>query len=480
MPVYRTSRSIVAALLSVIVLGGALTAQNTTRGLAHTKFVLPNGLVAILNADHSTPIVAYEVRYGIGSVDERPGQTGFAHLCEHLMGLGSPNERQPQRLFLGGRGASWPIREFGAAHTDWEFTQYVATFPPRQLETVLWMESDRMATPLSLADSGFVAMRDLVRREREDRLAAAYAISREIVSNTIYPAGHPYHTPPLSPMTDLDRAQAEDVRAFCTPYYVPNNAVIVLSGDFSPAEARGLIEKYFGPISRGRKLSRPAAPPVRLDTERRLVLEDRRAMIPGLRLAWPSVGFAHQDKMAIYALAGVLSGDKWNMPRVGRLARLLVSERQLATSVHAELYDSERAGEFVIEVTPRAGASLSTIELLVDSTIAAIKGGAVSAADLRAFANMNAVNAVAATQLRAMRADTLAQSELFTTNPLAYAAQIDRGFTVTPAMVVAVAKKYLTPGRVVMSLVPAGKLDLISRPDLPYTNATPAAPARAR
>src|SRR5207245_1914928 len=144
---------------------------------------------------------------------------------------------------------------------------------------VLWMEADRMATPLALADSAhFARMRAVVSAERALRVDnRTFGTDRDVIRAAMYPTGHPYHSPSLTPATDLNRATAADVRAFCLPYYVPNNALIALSGDFSTRQAAALVDKYFATIPRGADVARPRATPMALDSERRLVLEDARA-----------------------------------------------------------------------------------------------------------------------------------------------------------------------------------------------------------
>ncbi len=461
------------ACLGAAAIGSASSAvwaqAPVVRPLEYTRSVLPNGLVVLVNEDHSSPLVAIDVWYHIGSKDEILGRTGLAHLCEHLMGEGSPNLSMPQRVFiqsLGGTSSRW-------ANTTEDITHYYYTLPRHQLEVALWMESDRMLAPLSRADAEHLGpVRDVIKQERvQGHDNQVFGVADERTRAAVFRGDHPYSIDPLGPTADLDAATADDAKRFCAPYYVPNNAVISLSGDLSSDNARMLIEKYFGGIPRG------PAPPHRsiaasgLAGATRLVLEDARARTTTLRFAWPSVEFAHADRLPLVALGSLLTRD-----RVGRLTKLLVYDRRLASRVVATNFDFEKSGLFQIDVTPQPGASLTVIEQLVDSTLASLDSQPVSAQELDAFKRSNAVVAITQLQTRAARADTLAHGELFAHDPAAYAKQVNQTFALTPADIQRVAKRYLSAARVVMSMVPAGKLELIAKPDAPYTNVTLPAP----
>ena len=250
-----------ASPLGVAVLLGSLVSRSTAgqtsapplRPLAYTRFTLPNGLVAILNEDHATPIVSVQVWYHVGSKDDDPARPGIVHLCEHLMSQGSPHLNQPQRDFyrsLGGTSTHF-------AETWEDVTKYYITVPSNELETVLWAESDRMAAPLALADSQRItAVRRVVEQERRQNVDnVPFGAYHELTRGALFPSGHPYH---LTPNAAPSSVGPPDVRATCLPYYVPNNAVLAISGDFVTAATRSLIEKYFGGIPRGAPVTRPA------------------------------------------------------------------------------------------------------------------------------------------------------------------------------------------------------------------------------
>jgi predicted Zn-dependent peptidase len=276
-------------------------------------------------------------------------------------------------------------------------------------------------------------------------------------------------------MADLYGATVDDLKASCGPYYVPGNAVLSISGDVTAPAARALIEKYFGGIPRRAMPARAAAGPVSLPAEKRVVLEDRRANQPRLQIDWPVVGFSHPDRLALRALASALS-----INRFGRLSKLLITDRQLANIVSVDYYDFEKAGVFEVLVFPRPGASMTTIETLIDSVLAALPASPLTPRELTRFDNYDAVTAVASLETRFARADTLAHGEIFAGDPIAYAKQVAAARALTPADVQRAVERHLTSGRLVMSLVPAGKLEMISKPNLPFTNVTPPSAVRAK
>ncbi len=465
----HTAAIAIAAVALTACLGrsGNAQAASSLKALSFSRSVLPNGLVVLVSEDHTAPVVAVDVWYHIGTKNDPLGHSGFAHLCEHLMGEGSPNEPLPEQAFIqsiGGTSARWAL-------TTEDVTHYYATVPSNELETMLWLESDRMASPLSRADDGhFASVLGVVKQERlQQREVPLFGASPALTLAAVFPAGHPYGADPSGSAADLNAATAGGARAFCLPYYAPNDAVVSVSGDVSAGDATALIRKYFGGIPRGALPARIPVPRARLGGPTRQVLEDPRARTPQLRLAWPTVGFTHPDRLALDALASILSRE-----RTGRLTKLLVFDLGLATRVSAANFNFEEGGLFQIDVTPRPNASLTRIEELVDSVVASLKASPPGAEEVEAFARGNAVAAIASLQTRAARADTLAHGEVFAHDPAAYAKQVSRTFAVTGADVSRAARAYLTDGRVVMSMVPAGKLDLVSKPDLSFTNVTPA------
>jgi zinc protease len=312
------------AFAFAVLTATALCASNAQTGssvrpLAYTRIVLPNGLVALVNEDHGSPLVVVDVWYHIGSKDDKPGHTGMAHLCEHLFNQGSPNLDQTQASFYSSIGGTSPH----FANTTEDITHFYIAVPSNQLETVLWVESDRMAAPFARVDAQRLsAVRDVIQQERDQNVDnIPFGSARELVVAGLFPAGHPYHETPLPPMADLYGATVDDLKASCGPYYVPGNAVLSISGDVTAPAARALIEKYFGGIPRRAMPARAAAGPVSLPAEKRVVLEDRRANQPRLQIDWPVVGFSHPDRLALRALASALSINRFGA-RVSASRRL--------------------------------------------------------------------------------------------------------------------------------------------------------------
>jgi zinc protease len=426
-------------------------------------------MTALLSEDHSAPVVALTVWYHVGSKNEKPGRTGFAHLFEHMMFEGSENVATGEhRRMIQSLGGS-----FNGSTTE-DRTNYYETLPSNQLETAIWMESDRMATLLTRVNQERLdAEREIVKNERRLRVDnQPFGVADEVTSAALFPATNPYSWPVIGSMADLSAASLDDVKDFFRTYYSPNNATIAISGDIDVARTRALLDRYFGPIPRGPAIERPRVAPTTLAAEKRLVLEDSRARLPQIQFTWPTVGVHSPDRFALDALSSVLTLD-----RTSRLRKVLVYDRQLATNVFAFNNNNEDAGYFQVFVTPRPNASLTEIEAVVDSVIAAVKAGPLSPVEVRRVMNYATVSTVTGLQFRIARAEQLASGLVFDGDPHSYRTDLARAQAVTPADVQRVARRYLGAGRVVLSMVPAGKLDQVSRPTLPFTNVTPAAAA---
>jgi len=246
------------ALAALVALGvggsppATANAQEQDKGptipdLKVETFVLPNGLSVILHEDHTTPFVGVNLWYKVASKDEKPGRTGFAHLFEHLMFQGSQHHDSE---YFG------PLEKLGAqinGSTSTDRTNYYEALPTNGLETALWLESDRMGFLLpALSQAKLDNQRDVVKNERRQRVDnVPYGMAEERLDEMLYPADHPYHHSVIGSMADLSAASLSDVATFFRTYYSPNNASLCLAGDINPAEARKLVEKYFGPLPRG-------------------------------------------------------------------------------------------------------------------------------------------------------------------------------------------------------------------------------------
>jgi len=455
----RAARAAFALLICLVVVdpgARAMQAGTSAIKIPFETFTLPNGLTVILAPDHSTPTVAVDVWYHVGSKNEVPGRTGFAHLFEHVMFTGSGHV--PYGLhdkLTEGIGGS------NNAETANDRTTYYDTVPSNYLEDQLWLESDRMGFLLDALDLAKLnAQRDIVKNERRQSMDnQPYGRADEILAQATYPPSNPYSWDVIGSMADLSAASEDDVKNFFRLYYAPNNAILTIVGDFDPATARNWVTKYFGDLPRGKPVPRPNVEPVTLEKETRLVFEDH-VQVPRLYMRWPTVGEKSDDRFALDVLGAILTG-----PRTARLTKALVYERQAAASVSASQDSKEDVGEFSIVVTPRPDHSLTDLEAAVDAILAKIKTEGPTAEEIqRATAGLE-LGFVSGLQSNLGKAFTLADGAGFHNDPGYFQKEYQRYLAVTPADVKRVANKYLTKGRVILSIVPMGRIDQASKPD---------------
>ena len=453
-------RPVVTALL-VAVSVGLVAAQAAKTGsqainIPFEQFTLPNGLRVILSQDRSVPTVAVNVWYHVGSKNEEKGRTGFAHLFEHVMFTGSGNiPYGTHDQLTSGVGGS------NNGTTDNDRTLYYETVPSNYLETALWLEADRMGFLLDALDIAKLnAQRDIVKNERRERIDnVPYGRVGEILSSAIYPSGHPYSWSVIGSMADLSAASEEDVKSFFRLYYAPNNAILTIVGDFDPAQTKAWVTKYFGDIAKGKPFERPKIQTVTLEGEKRLLLEDK-VPLPRLYIMWPTVGAKNPDQYALSVLGSVLSNG-----RTARLNKPLVFDKQIATSVGAFQSTSEAVGEFMIQVTPRQGGALGPIEQEVDAILARLKQEGPTAQELQLATASQELAFVSGLQSNLGKSNQLADGLGYHGDPNYYKTAYEARRAVTPDDVKRVANKYLTGGRVVLSVVPQGKPELASKPE---------------
>ncbi|MBP1594940.1 MAG: peptidase domain protein [Acidobacteria bacterium] len=418
-------------------------------------YTLPNGLTVILSVDRTTPTVAVNVWYHVGSKNELPGRTGFAHLFEHIMFTGSGHVPYGlhDKLTEGVGGSN-------NGTTSNDRTTYFEIVPSNYLESALWLESDRMGFLLDKLDIVKLnAQRDIVKNERRQGVDnQPYGRVNEILSQTTYPASHPYSWDVIGSMADLSAASEEDTKNFFRLYYAPNNAIVAIVGDFDAAQAKPWVSRYFGDIPRGKPVARPSAPLVTLASEQRLVYEDR-VQVPRLYIQWPTVGEKNEDQYALAVLGAILAG-----PRTTRLTKALVYDQQAAASVSAYQGSNEDVGEFRIMIVPRPDHTLTNLEGAADAVIEKLKSEGPTDEEIR--------KALAGEELAFMRglesnlgkAMVLCDGAGFHGDAGRFRTDYQKSQAVTAADVRRVANKYLTSGRVVLSVVPTGKVDQASKP----------------
>ena len=424
--------------------------------IAFERYTLPNGLTVILSVDRTIPQAAVDVWYHVGSKNEAPGRTGFAHMFEHVMFTGSGHVPYGlhDRLTEGVGG-----NNNGSTSND--RTNYFENVPSNYVESALWLESDRMGFLLDSLDlEKLNAQREIVKNERRQRVDnQPYGRAFEILTAATLPASHPYSWPVVGYMADLQQATVEDVKQFFRVYYAPSNATLAIVGDFDPAQVKRWVTKYFGDLPRGAPITRPSVPPVTVSDEQRLVFEDR-VQVPRVYLAWPGAGDDSNDTPALDFLAQILSG-----PRTARLTKALVYDQQSAATVSAFNDTNEGFGSFLIFITPRPGHTLADLEASADSIIGRLQRDGPTPDEMQRAAAGLEFGFVSALESNLGRAEMLLSGSVFYGDPAHYRTQYARLKAVTAADVKRVANTYLGPGRVVLSIVPQGKPEQASRPD---------------
>lgn len=352
---------------------GQSAGQESSLKINFEKYTLPNGLQVILHVDKKLPIVHVNQWFHVGSKNEKVGRTGFAHLFEHLMFQGSKNAPGEYFSFVEKLGAS---DANGTTNND--RTNYFATVPSGNLEYLLWVESDRVATlGESLTKENLDNQREVVKNERRQNLEnVPYGRAFKLLDENLFPAGHPYSWPVIGSHEDLTAASLEEVKEFFRTYYTPNNLSLVIAGDFDPAEAKRLVEKYFGNIPSGPPLDRPTWWIPKLDGEKIVEAYDR---VPQERtyIAWPTPPFFKPGDAEL-DLAGSILADGLS----SRLSKILVYDKQLCTDVSAFQYSREISGMFVVTATARPGVRLPQIESIISEEIARLARTAPTAEEL--------------------------------------------------------------------------------------------------
>jgi predicted Zn-dependent peptidase len=337
-------------------------------------FVLKNGLTVILHVDHSSPLVAVDLWYHVGSKDETPGRTGFAHLFEHLMFMGSRNAPYPA---FDAIMESWGGHNNGTTSND--RTNYYEIGPRNLLETFLWLEADRLATlPDVITDEELERQRKVVQNERRQSYEnRPYARAELEIPSAMYPAAHPYHWPTIGSHEDLEAATVADVQAFFERFYRPSNASLVVAGDFDPAEARALVDRHFGWQPAREAPRRAPAPPVPALTDDVAITLADRVQLPRLRLAWHAPALFAPGDADLDLAAHVLAGGKSS-----RLYRSLVFERRIAQDVFAYQGSQLYGSLFQVGATAKPGHDLDEIRAAVDAEIARLAADGPTEAEL--------------------------------------------------------------------------------------------------
>jgi len=419
-----------------------------TKNLFHfdyQKYKLDNGLQIILYKDNSLPIVSVNVWYNVGSANEKPGKTGFAHLFEHMMFQGSQNVPKEWHFRY--------IQEAGGTlngSTTLDRTNYFETLPSNYLELALWLESDRMGFLLpALTQEKLDNQKDVVMNERRQRYEnQPYGLSWEKLFSNLYSPSHPYHWPTIGWMEDISKFELEEVKNFFKKYYAPNNASLVIAGDIDYKTAFNLAKKYFEQIPRA---DEPAAPdPGReiLAEEKEIIYKDN-IQLSRIYLAWHSNKIFSRDEPALELLADILSGSK-----NGRLHKSLLFDKQISQDVFAFQYSAKLSGSFIIASTAKHGTPLSDIKNEIFNQINyLIKNGITEEELLRSKNSIKSAYIYSLQNLSAV-ADQLNAYNFYLGEPNSFLFDIERIEKVTKDDIVTTAEKYLLNNFVELSVIP--------------------------
>jgi zinc protease len=388
-------------------------------------FTLANGLSVILSEDHTAPLVAVNLWYHVGSANERPGRTGFAHLFEHMLFQGSANVGANEHFELvqraGGtlNGSTWLDR-----------TNYFETVPSNQLELALWLEANRMGWLLpAMTQQKLDTQRDVVQNERRWSMDnQPYGTWWERLPALAFPVGHPFHHSLIGSMADLDAASLDDIAHFFTTYYTPDNAVLSIAGDFDGDEARAMVDRHFGAIPRGAgkpPLPDMMVPPTFGGPLREVVADD--VMLPRLFMAMRSPVFGSDEYYAA-SVAGAILG----MRKGSRLYRALVRDQQVAAEAQAFTYDLTKGSDLlVVDVTARPDTTVDRLEEAVHAELDRLSADGVSADEVQRVVTLIETELVASLQSASERADKLSLFATYFGDPRLVNQQADRYREVT-------------------------------------------------
>lgn len=434
-----------------------------------SKFVLKNGLTVIIHEDHSAPLVAVQIWYHVGSKDEPKGRSGFAHLFEHLMFNGS--EHFNDEFFKA-------TRKLGATEqngtTSEDRTSYFQTVPKDALDSILWLESDRMGHLVgAISQAKLDEQRAVVKNEKRQRDNAPYAKSDELINRAMTPIGHPYDHPIIGSMEDLDAASLEDVKEWFRAYYGPSNAVLVLAGDITTQEARSKVEEYFGELAPGAPVAHLQSWVAKRSGTVSEMAYDRVAQ-PQLIRTWNVSEYAAADTDYLQMLGQVLAGD-----RNSRLYKRLVIEEQLATNVRAEVNNREIGGRFTVAAMVKPGGDVKRVERVVDEVLKSLIVNGPTAAEVsRVRIGMLAGFARSLDSI-SEKAGVLAESQTYLGSPDAWLASHSRVRTATPSDLQRVARAWLSDGDYVLAMLPFGDFSagaqLADRSSMPLPQSVAAA-----
>jgi zinc protease len=425
--------------------------------IPYSKYLLDNGLTVILHEDHSDPMVHVDITYHVGSAREEPGRSGFAHFFEHMMFEGSAN--------VGPGEFSKIISNAGGTlngTTNSDRTNYFETMPVNQLETALWLEADRMGLLLeAVTQEQFDIQRAAVKNERGQRIDnRPYGRISETMMKNLYPPSHPYSWPVIGWIEDLNAAELDDLKRFFLRWYGPNNATLTIGGDIDRRQTLEWISRYFGPVPRGPEVENLEKQAGRLEEDRYVTLEDN-IHLPAIAMVFPTVYYRHPDEAPLDAAAKIIGQGKASL----LYQRLVQSGRAVSVFVSHACRELACEMAFFVIQNPAYGETLAEMEEAVRETLREFTQRGVNDDDLQKFIAGFESGQVFGMQSVSGKVSNLAHAEVYTGDPRVATDDIDRYLNVTKEEVMRTFREYVeNKPAVILSVVPAGRLDLAAQP----------------
>ncbi|HDY76269.1 MAG TPA: insulinase family protein, partial [Candidatus Marinimicrobia bacterium] len=448
-------KSLIIGIFSAIFMIGCNLEAKTPFTIEYEKYSLDNGLTVILHEDKSDPIIGVAIQYHVGSNRETPGRTGFAHLFEHMLFQESQHVGQDQ-FFKKIQNVGGTLN----GGTNKDGTVYYEIVPKNALETVLWMESDRMGWLLStVTESAFENQQEVVQNEKRQRVDnRPYGHNNYIIIKNLYPEDHPYNWTTIGELEDLQNATLKDVRDFYEQWYGPNNATMVIAGDINKREVKKLVKKYFGEIKSSPDNDDPEPMPVQLTETKRVYHEDNFAKSPRLTMVFPTVDQRHFDASALELLSQLLADGK-----KAPLYKVIVEEKKLAPNLYSYSGTQEIAGTFNIVIDAFPTSSLTDVEAAVHEAFARFESDGFTDEDLERLKAKYETGFYQGISSVLGKGFQLAYYNEFYGSPDAITEELQKVLDVNMNDINRVYEKYIKGQNYVMtSFVPKGKVDLVA------------------
>jgi len=466
-----SSRALLLATLAIVIAAAATPLSAQDPKIPFEKYTLPNGLEVILVEDHSVPLIAVDIWYHVGSGDEVPGRSGFAHLFEHMMFQGTKNTGEDKHFevlqTIGGTDVN--------GSTNVTRTNYHEVVPSNQLETALWLESERMGyLPETITEKSLANQREVVRNERRQSYDnVPYGKEGLLVSELLYPEGHPYRYEVIGRHEDLAAATADDVKGFFAKWYVPANATLTLAGDVDRATAKRLVEKWFGTFPATRRPVPPPVPTPVVQGPQRRTVDDSLAKLRRVHYAWNTPPLFAPGDAELDLLASALAQQG-----TGRLYKILVLEKRWARSVAAFQESRELSSIFHVFADLQDDAPFDEVEKVIDAELDKVISAPITEAELRRGIVAFESQYVWGLEPLLTRAENVQHCNHFLGDPDCITRDLDRYRKATLPGVQAVAAKYLPKsGRVEVITVPAAEPAAEAAAPAAAASAAPAATA---